>query len=305
MLGGCDIRLGGCDMTTTQHRDAHGHAPHGWRLNEDTLRWEPVILTDETHKELEQQLQVTEVVKERNRLKKQLMELQAKIAALEAASGNPPSPTDPMQPANATVSQAAAAKIALANVLVNEPKLTRTLTDIPASGDTVPDVVQQPVNMPPLSPALSSGDLSSLAASPLGVVAPEDAPTAPHSVQGKAGPAKKLSFFENSLFSQVCVLGGVWCRSNVVLTNSYPRKHSHWPCYWALGQRRRILHQKPPRVRFPVPPHRWVSMPQLRNGRRHMRLHTPRLLLRRQDTVLTWERPCDRWGCAAVDHQLV
>lgn len=81
----------------------------------------------------------------------------------------------------AAVSQAAAAKMALANVLVDEPGLPRAAS--------VPRSV-------PASPALSGGAMSSLAASPL------PAAQAPTGAQGTA-PAKKLSFFENSLFSQV------------------------------------------------------------------------------------------------------
>lgn len=98
------------------------------------------------------------------------------VKALELAKGDPPSPADPMQ--RASVSQAAAAKMALATVLVDEPGLPRAAS--------VPRSV-------PASPALSGGAMSSLAASPLAA-----APPAP--VQA---PAKKLSFFENSLFSQV------------------------------------------------------------------------------------------------------
>ena len=106
------------------------------------------------------------------------------------AKGNPPSPADPMQ--RASVSQAAAAKMALANVLLDEPGLPRAAS--------VPRSV-------PASPALSGGAMSSLAASPLpGAQAP--------SVQG-AAPAKKLSFFENSLFSQVRIL--CWLHTHLVL----------------------------------------------------------------------------------------
>lgn len=67
------------DKTVYHHRDAHGHAPHGWRLNEETLRWEPVMLSGGGLAGVAgEPLEVSQVLEERDRLKRQLLELQAK-----------------------------------------------------------------------------------------------------------------------------------------------------------------------------------------------------------------------------------